>query len=311
VLSTPEFYPIQPTRQPDPPKNITQRMNNTPPIVLVFAGNDPSGGAGLAADLLTLAALGCHGLPVITAVTVQDTAGMEDFHAVDPDLVSDQARFVLEDMQISAIKVGVVGSVENLAVIAEIAADYPEIPLILDPVFATGGGDDFASEELIGAMRELLLPHTTVLTPNSIEARRLASDDQDEQEAMTADEAALRIRQFGPEFVLVTGTHENTPNVLNALFNRSGRVRVDTWDRLPGSYHGSGCTLASAIAALVAGGMDVPTAAKEAQEYTYQTLKHAFRPGMGQHVPDRMFWARSNGDGDEADGATPAAPSAA
>jgi hydroxymethylpyrimidine/phosphomethylpyrimidine kinase len=268
-------------------------MNPTPPIVLVFAGNDPSGGAGLAADLLTFAALGCHALPVVTAVTVQDTAGMEEFTAVEADLVSDQARFVLEDMAVAAIKVGVIGSMENLTVIAEIAADYPDVPLIIDPVFATGGGDDFATDDMISAMRELLLPHTTVLTPNSIEARRLASDDVDDQEAMTSDEAALRIRQFGPEFVLVTGTHENTPNVTNTLFNRSGRVRVDTWDRLPGSYHGSGCTLASAITAMIACGMDVPTAAREAQEYTYQTLKHAFRPGMGQLIPDRMFWARA------------------
>jgi len=276
-------------------------MNDTPPIVLVFAGNDPSAGAGLAADLLTFASLGCHALPVVTALTVQDTAGMEDFTAVDPDIVSDQARFVLEDMQVAAIKVGVIGSIENLAVIAEIAADYPDVPLILDPVLTTGGGDEFATDELINAMRELLLPHTTVLTPNSVEARRLATDDSDEQEGMTSDEAALRLRQFGPEYVLVTGTHENTPNVANALFNRSGRVRVDTWDRLPGSFHGSGCTLASALTALIACGMDIPTAAKEAQEYTYQTLKHAFRPGMGQFIPDRMFWARGN-NGNAAEG---------
>ena len=128
----------------------------------------PSGGAGLSADLLTLASLGCHPLPVVTAITVQDTAGMEEFVATDPDLVSDQARFVLEDMQIAAIKVGVIGSIENLAVIAEIAADYPEIPLILDPVFATGEGDEFAGDDLVSAMRELLLPHTTLLTPNSL-----------------------------------------------------------------------------------------------------------------------------------------------
>lgn len=268
-------------------------MIATPPIVLVFAGNDPSGGAGLSADILTLSALGCHALPVVTALTVQDTAGMEEFVVTDPDLVSDQARFVLEDMAIAAIKVGVIGSIENLAVIAEIAADYPDIPLIVDPVFATGGGDEFASDDLVAAMRELLLPHTTVLTPNSLEARRLASDDTDEQEGMTPDEAALRIRQFGPEFVLVTGTHENTPNVVNTLYNRSGRVRVDNWDRLPGSYHGSGCTLASALTAFIANGMEIGAAAREAQEYTWQTLKHAYRPGMGQHLPDRMFWARN------------------
>jgi len=276
--------------------------------VLVFAGNDPSGGAGLSADLLTLASLGCHALPVITAVTVQDTARMEDLLVMEPDWVSDQARFILEDMSVAAIKIGVIGSLENLAVIAEIAADYPDIPLILDPVFATGGGDEFADEELIGAMRELLLPHTTLLTPNSSEARRLATDDADEQEGLSVDDAALRIRQMGPEFTLITGTHENTPLVTNILFNRSGRMRADTWERLAGSYHGSGCTLASAITALLANGMDMPQAVREAQEYTYRTLQNAFRPGMGQLMPDRMYWARdvkgarddADEDGDEA-----------
>ncbi|MBV1775644.1 hydroxymethylpyrimidine/phosphomethylpyrimidine kinase [Burkholderiaceae bacterium DAT-1] len=268
-------------------------MNSVPPIVLVFAGNDPSGGAGLSADILTLSVLGCHALPVVTAITVQDTAGMAEFTAVDADLVADQARLVLEDMPVAAIKVGVIGSVETLTVIAEIAADYPDVPVIIDPVLATGGGDEFATDDLIGAMRELLLPHTTVLTPNSIEARRLSSDDPDEHESLTIDECALRLRQLGPEYVLVTGTHENTQQVSNALFNRSGRVRVDHWDRLPHSYHGSGCTLASAIAAYIAHGYPISDAVHEAQVFTYRTLETGFRPGMGQHIPDRVFFVRA------------------
>ncbi|MDN3578428.1 hydroxymethylpyrimidine/phosphomethylpyrimidine kinase [Chitinimonas viridis] len=274
-------------------------MTDAPPIVLVLAGNDPSGGAGLAADILTISSLGCHPLPVVTAITVQDTAGMEGFLAMEAEWVSDQARFVLEDMQIAAIKVGVLGSMENLTVLAEIAADYPDIPLILDPVFATGDGSEFADEDMVSAMRELLLPHTTVLTPNSLEARRLATDDPDEQDGLTVDEAALRLRQFGPEFVLVTGTHELTPNVTNTLFGRAGRVRSDSWDRLPGSYHGSGCTLASALAAFLANGLEMSQAAREAQEYTWHSLKNGYRPGMGQFIPDRLFWARGKGDEDE------------
>lgn len=268
--------------------------------MLVFAGNDPSGGAGLSADIMTLASLGCHALPIITALTVQDTANMEDFLPMEPEWVSDQARFVLEDMSVTAIKVGVIGSLENLTVIAEIAADYPNIPLILDPVFATGGGHEFADEEMIAAMRELLLPHTTLITPNSIEARRLATDDPDEQDSLTVDEAALRIRQMGTEFVLVTGTHENTLQVTNTLFNRAGRVRVDNWERLPGSYHGSGCTLASAITAMIANGMELPQAVREAQEYTYRALQGGFRAGMGQILPDRMYWARNTSASEEA-----------
>ncbi|MGQ5522253.1 bifunctional hydroxymethylpyrimidine kinase/phosphomethylpyrimidine kinase [Chitinimonas sp. PSY-7] len=277
-------------------------MNPAPPIVLVFAANDPSAGGGLAADILTLSSLGCHPLPVITAVTVQDTAGTEDFLAIEADMVSDQARFLLEDMQITAIKVGVVGSLENLTVVAEIAADYPDIPLILDPVLTTGGSDDFADEEMIGAIRELLLPHTTILTINSLEARHLATDDPDEQDDMTMDEAALRIRQFGTEYVLVTGTHEKTSTVNNALFNRSGRVRLDSWERLSGSYHGAGTTLSAAFAAFVANGMDIPQAAREAEDYAWQTLQNAYRPGMGQQIPDRLFWARPKPE-DEKDAA--------
>jgi hydroxymethylpyrimidine/phosphomethylpyrimidine kinase len=101
--------------------------------------------------------------------------------------------------------------------------------------------------------------------------------------------------------VLVTGTHENTPQVVNTLYGKSGVVRTDSWPRLPGTFHGSGCTLASAIAAMLANGLDLPEAVREAQEYTWQTLKKAYRPGMGQFLPDRLFWAREESDarGDE------------
>jgi hydroxymethylpyrimidine/phosphomethylpyrimidine kinase len=145
---------------------------------------------------------------------------------------------------------------------------------------------------MIGAVREMLLPHTTVLVVSSLAARRLATDEPDEQDGMSMDEAALRIRQFGCEFVLVTGTHEQTPTINNGLFNRSGRARQDSWERLPGSFHGAGTTLSSAVAAFIANGMDIPQAAREAQDYTWNALKHAYRPGMGQSVPDRLFWAR-------------------
>ncbi|KPC52158.1 bifunctional hydroxymethylpyrimidine kinase/phosphomethylpyrimidine kinase [Amantichitinum ursilacus] len=267
-------------------------MIATPPLVLVFNGNDPSGGAGISADILTLASLGCHALPVITALTVQDSAGLQDIQAVEPDWLHDQARHILEDMQIDAIKVGLMGSVENLAVIAEIAADYPDIPLVLDPVLSSGTGDEFSTEELISAMRELLLPHTLIMTPNSIDARRLASDDPDEQEELPLDAAASRLLDCGTEYVLITGTHENTPKVVNTLFSRNGRVRADNWDRLPGSFHGSGVTLAAAIAGALASGAEIGAGVRDAQEYTWQTLSCAFRPGMGQFMPDRMFWAR-------------------
>jgi hydroxymethylpyrimidine/phosphomethylpyrimidine kinase len=148
-------------------------------------------------------------------------------------------------------------------------------------------------------MREMLFPQTTVLTPNIVEARRLIQPDIADIDALAEAAIAQRILQLGCEFVLVTGTHANTPKVINTLYGREGLVRADSWDRLPGSYHGSGCTLAAAVAATLANGLAVEEAVHDAQEYTWQTLSHGFRPGMGQYIPDRMFWARTNENSDE------------
>jgi len=269
-----------------------------PPIVLTFAATDPTSGAGMQADLLTICALGCHPLAVVTAITVQDTAGVEGVTAIDSDWVSEQARLVLEDMPVAAFKIGMLGSVENIAAVAEVVSDYPDIPLVLDPVLASGRGDELANENMISAMRELLLPQTTVLTPNSAEARRLVQDDADETEDLQLQTCAQRLLGFGCEYVLITGTHEQSPQVINTLYGSDGDVvRTDTWERLPGSYHGSGCTLASAIAATLANGLEVAEAVREAQEYTWQALAAAFRPGMGQYIPDRFFWAREVNEG--------------
>jgi hydroxymethylpyrimidine/phosphomethylpyrimidine kinase len=267
-------------------------MPDLPPIVLVFAASDPSGGAGLQADIMTLTSMGCHPLSVVTAITIQDTTGVDDVSAIDAEWVADQARCVLEDMPVAAFKIGVLGSVETIAAIAEVVSDYPEIPLVLDPVLASGRGDELASEEMVVALRELLVPQTTIITPNSLEARRLAADEGNDEDDPDLAECAQRLIASGCEYVLVTGTHENTPQVVNTLYGQEGVLRSDNWQRLPGSYHGSGCTLASAIAATIANGLPIGDAVKDAQEYTWQTLKAAFRPGMGQHIPDRLFWAR-------------------
>ena len=193
--------------------------------------------------------------------------------------------------------------------IAEIVSDYPDVPLVLDPVLASGRGDAFATDAMTDAIRELLLPHTTILTPNSIEARRLA-DVEDEDDASLAL-CAERLIEMGAEYVLITGTHEPTTDVINTLYAKSGVVRSDTWARLPGSYHGSGCTLASAIAAMLASGLEIPEAVREAQDYTWHTLKKAYRPGMGQYLPDRLFWAREDSDTPAEDAAAPRASDAA
>lgn len=280
----------------------------TPPIVLTFAASDPTGGAGIQADLMTLSAMGCHALSVLTALTVQDTAGVDSILAIESDYVEDQARALLEDMPVAAFKIGLLGSMENIAVIAKIIADYPDVPLVLDPVLASGRGDDLVDEDMIFAMRALLLPQTTLLTPNTLEARRLAIKEVEEgegegdtnkkdeasedEEDVPLVECARRLLAFGCEYVLLTGTHDMTAQVVNTLYGKKGVVRSDTWERLPGSYHGSGCTLASAAAAGLAKGLSVADAAREAQDYTWHALAAGFRPGMGQYIPDRFFRTR-------------------
>jgi hydroxymethylpyrimidine/phosphomethylpyrimidine kinase len=245
--------------------------------------------------------MGCHPLSVITAVTVQDTVGVDDVMALDPGWVADQARAVLEDMPVHVFKIGMLGSVEIIAAIAEIVSDYPDIPIVLDPVLSSGRGEELASEDMISAMRELLLPQTTIITPNSMEARRLAQDEAEDFDELDLGQCGGRILHMGCEYVLITGAHENTRQVTNTLYTASGIVRSDVWQRLAGSYHGSGCTLASAIAATLANGLPVSDGVYEAQEYTWQTLKAGFHPGMGQYLPDRLFWARNEHDSKEED----------
>ena len=260
------------------------------PAVLTFAASDPTSGAGIQADLLALASMGCYPLSVITAITVQDTAGVESFLPIDPDWVADQARCLLEDMPVAAFKMGMLGSTEIVTMVAEVVSDYPDVPLVLDPVLASGRGDEFAGDDMVAAIRELLVPQSTVVTPNIPELRRLAGEEDNEDAGIA--ECAQKLLDSGCEYVLVTGTHDSTPEVVNTLFHRGGVLRSDSWQRLPGSYHGSGCTLAAALAANLARGLDIGDAVYEAQDYTWQALAHAFRPGMGQHLPDRLFWAR-------------------
>ncbi len=268
----------------------------TPPTVLTFAGTDPSSGAGLQADILTFASIGCLPLSVVTAVTVQDTVGVDGVLAMDADWVNDQARAILEDVQVSAFKLGLLGSIENITVIAEIMADYPDIPLLIDPILTSGRGDDLSSDEMMEAMIELLFPQATLITPNSIEARRYAYFD-DETQQSSLEESAARLLAMGSEYVMITGTHERTTEVTNTLYGENKLIKTYQWERLAGSFHGSGCTLTSAIAACMAHGLSVEEAVEEAQEYTWQTLKNGFRLGMGQFIPDRMFWAREEEEG--------------
>jgi hydroxymethylpyrimidine/phosphomethylpyrimidine kinase len=276
---------------------MSEPPSSPPPAVLTFAATDPTSGAGLQADLLALASMGCHPLSVVTAITVQDTAGVESFLPLDPDWVADQARCILEDMPVAAFKMGMLGSTDIVTVVAEVVSDYPDVPLVVDPVFASGRGDEFANDDMVSAIRELLVPQSTVVTPNITELRRLAQAEEDEDSGLA--EYAQRLLDTGCEYVLVTGTHDSTVEVINTLYHRGGVLRSDNWQRLPGSYHGSGCTLAAALAANLARGLEIGDAVYEAQDYTWHALAAGFRPGMGQHLPDRLFWAReAQGEGD-------------
>ena len=257
-------------------------MNQKPPIVLAFAASDPTGGAGIQADLLTLAALACHPLSVITALTVQDTSGVHRVDALQPDLVEAQARRVLADIPVAAFKLGVLGSRQNAEAIARILAQYPKTPVVIDPVLASGRGDPLGD----ASAYESLLPRCTVLTPNSKEARALAG-------AEALDACAAKLVALGAKHVLITGTHEAGAQVTNTLYDAKGKMRAESWPRLPGEYHGSGCTLASALAAFLARGLAVADAAHEAQAYTWKTLEAGFKAGGGQAIPDRFFDARS------------------
>jgi hydroxymethylpyrimidine/phosphomethylpyrimidine kinase len=244
-----------------------------PTIVLTFAASDPTGGAGLQADLLTLAALGCHPLSVLTGVTVQDTSGVEHLEALAAPLVKRQAERVLAESKVSAFKCGVLASAENVRAVADIVAQYAGVPLVLDPVLASGRGDALADDSVLKAL-DILIARATVATPNTLEARRLGG--------------VQRLLELGCRYVLLTGTHDETPEVANKLYSREGLVREDRWPRLPGSYHGSGCTLAAALAAGLAKGRAVPEAAREAQEFTWRSLAAGLRTGAGQLVPERF-----------------------
>ena len=260
------------------------------PVVMALSGSDPSGGAGIQADIEALASHGCHCAPVITAVTVQDTQDIKSYAPLDGTLIMEQARAVLADMPVVAIKIGLLGSTEAVEAIHSVLHDYPDIPVVLDPVLASGGGTALADDELLEALSGLLLPNTTVLTPNSLEARLLAP------EADNLDACAMALLDKGCEFVLITGTHENTPHVVNSLYGNHRVLETFNWERLPGSFHGSGCTLAASIAGLLAQGLEPFSAIHEAQEYTWEALAHGYRVGMGQPIPNRLFWAQTEED---------------
>ncbi len=259
-------------------------MNNIASVtstVLVFAGHDPSGGAGITADTIAIHANGAHAATLITAHTVQDTIQVQRFIPADSLLLEDQARVLLTDLDVRAIKIGMIGITAIVESIYSVLCDYPTIPVIFDPVMAGGGGGHLMDNEVHAAITELLLPRCLLLTPNSIEARRLAH-------AEALDSCGQQLLQWGCRYVLIKGSHEAGTDIVHRLYHANNVPQQFTSPRLPHEYRGTGCTLASSIAAHIAHGEPVVNAVQLAQQYTYRTLQQAYAAGKGQLLPQRF-----------------------
>ncbi len=251
-----------------------------PPTVLVIAGNDPSGGAGLCADIQTLAQHGCHTAPVITCITTQNTSKVLTNLPLAGNLIAEQAEAVLQDMPIAACKIGLLGNEEIVEAVQSVLIKYPNIPIALDPVLVSGSGQSLTQKNTCIAIINKILPLTTIITPNSLEARILTGESK-------LEIAAEKLIEFGCQHVCITGTHEITDKVINTLYG----VQSWTWDRLPHDYHGSGCTFASSLTGNIACGKDIVTAVAKAQYYTWNSLNNGYKPGAGQHFPIRVSFS--------------------
>lgn len=252
------------------------------PVVLVIAGHDPVGGAGVQADIEACAALGCHAATAITALTVQDTRNVSDFTVTPPSLLRAQLAAILGDLRPSAVKIGMIGSADNAREIVAALRAHPQLPVVLDPVLVAGGGGSLARADLLQVLLDELLPLATLATPNGPEARTLAGSE----DLVTC---AQRLLDTGLQHLLVTGGHEAGAEVISRLYDRRGEMAAHAVPRLPGDYHGSGCTLAAACAALLARGRDLPVAVSEAIDFVRDALMQAQHPGHGQAIPDRFF----------------------
>lgn len=253
-------------------------------MIVCISGLDPTGGAGIQADIETLAALNCYALPIISSLTVQTTTNVLETHPVNPDLIRRQFDALLESgLEISAIKLGLVDSVHTIVCIADILRQHRNIPVIADPVLKAGGGYDFSNTDIIQEYKTRILPNCEILTPNTPELFRLSPLSHSE------DEALNDICSHGCKYVLLTGTHRSSPDVSNRLFGgEPDRLDISwSWPRLVHEYHGSGCTLASAMAAGIAQGIEVSVAAFNAQEFTWNALNKAVPLNIGQSLPDR------------------------
>ena len=256
--------------------------NTNKKVVLAIAGHDPSGAAGIQADIESIAAAGCQAVTVITVLTVQNTSTFYEQIPQAPDNFRKQSQALLSDIAVDACKIGVIGDLAIAGVITEILDTLHKIPVVFDPIIHAGAGKLLTSTELTEYIVRELLRRTCVLTPNYAEARHLTGYDD-------IYRAGEKLVSGGCPHVLITGADEATKLVTNILFAAGADPVVYQWERLPGTYHGSGCTLSSAIAAHMAKGNDIKTAIESAQEYTWKSLYHGKSLGLGQIHPDRFF----------------------
>jgi hydroxymethylpyrimidine/phosphomethylpyrimidine kinase len=253
------------------------------PRVLVVAGSDSGGGAGIQADIKTLSALGAYAMTAITAITVQNTMGVTDVHGIPPSIVAAQIRACLDDIGADAVKLGMLHSVPLIKAVADALANYPGIPIIADPVMVAKGGATLLQSDAVGALSELMLPMAALITPNTEEAGVLLGEEVTDR--ASAVEAAERLAAKYDTAILLKGGHLNGPGVENFLQHPGGSIEWFVSPRLDTRHtHGTGCTLASAIAGGIAFGLTTSQAIEHACNYVHAAIANA--PGFGEgHGP--------------------------
>lgn len=271
------------------------------PCVMAFNANDPSGAGGLSADIATIASASAYALPVVTGTYIRDTSEIRDHIAFDEDAVDEQARCALEDMTVSAFKVGFLGSPDNISRVAEIASDYPEVPLITY-LADLSWWDELSMDTYLDAMTELLLPQTTVLVGNHSSLCRWLLPDWEADRPPGPRDVARAAAEHGASYTLVTGFNAADQFLESHLATPETVLATARYERFEATFTGAGDTLSAALASLLAAGSDLQTAVAESLTYLDQCLDAGFQPGMGHAVPDRMFWAHD--DDEETDGDT-------
>ena len=267
--------------------------------VMVFNANDPSGAGGITADLSAIASVGLHGLPVVTGAYARDTAAIVDHFPFDDEAVSDQARTILEDIEVQVFKVGFVGTPENLSAIAEMASDYADVPLVAYMPDLSWWQED-QTDLYLDAFNELLLPQTTVLVGNHSTLSRWLLPDWSADKSPTARDIAAAANAFGVPYTLVTGIPLPDQFIDNVLCTPEAILCSHKYERFEAVFTGAGDTLSAALAALIAADSELVEAVAEALSYLDRCLESGFRPGMGNVIPDRLFWAHPQDDEDDA-----------